>query len=145
MCEEAENASTSIPNSLVASIGLNGVMGFAMLIAVLFCIGNVEEALKTPTGYPVIEIFRQATGSNAGGTGLMVVVLVFFSFANVSCLAAASRMMWAFARDRGLPGSALLSKVRTIRCMIFYLYPFLFSLFLARIDWKNAIIDNSLG
>lgn len=114
MCEEATNASTSIPNGLVASIGLNGVMGFAMLIAVLFCIGNVEEALETPTGFPAIEIFRQATGSNGGGTGLMIVVILFFIFATISCQTAASRMLWAFARDRGLPGSALLSKVGTI-------------------------------
>jgi len=111
MCEEIKNASTVVPNSLVASIGLNGMMGFAMLIAILFCIGDIDNALSTSTGFPFIEIFHQAVQSNGGATAMTAVVLSLMIFATIAVLAAASRMMWAFARDNGLPGSRFISRV----------------------------------
>jgi choline transport protein len=51
-----------------ASILINGLMGFSMLIAILYCLGDIDAALTTPTGYPFIEIFTQASRSVAGGT-----------------------------------------------------------------------------
>jgi amino acid transporter len=82
-----------------------------MLIAILFCIGDIESALTTPTGFPFIEIFRQAVNTNAGATAMSAVVLSLMIFATIAVLAAASRMMWAFARDNGLPGSRFISQV----------------------------------
>lgn len=111
MSEEIQMASTVVPRALVASIALNGVMGFAMLIAILFCIGDIDNALSTPTGFPFIEIFRQAVRTNGGATAMTAVVLSLMIFATIAVLAAASRMTWAFSRDNGLPGSRLLSRV----------------------------------
>ena len=111
MSEEIKNASTVVPQSLVASIGLNGIMGFAMLIAILFCIGDIEKALTSPTNFPFIEIFKQAVSTNGGATAMTSVVLSLMIFATIAILAAASRMTWAFARDNGLPGSRFLSRV----------------------------------
>ena len=56
---------------MIASVVVNGCLGAAMLIAILFCLGDLDSALVTPTGFPFIEIFTQATYSTAGGT-LMV-------------------------------------------------------------------------
>lgn len=53
---------------MCASVIINGFLGLGMLIAVLFCLGNLDDALSTPTGFPFIEIFRQATNSTSGGT-----------------------------------------------------------------------------
>lgn len=39
-------------------------------------------------------------------------IIVAFIFMIVGVLATASRMAWAFAREKGLPGARLLSKVR---------------------------------
>lgn len=111
MSEEIKNASTVVPNALVASIGLNGMMGFSMLIAILFCVGDIDNALASPTGFPFIEIFHQAVHSNGGATVMSAVVLSLMIFATIAVLAAASRMMWAFARDNGLPGSRFISRV----------------------------------
>lgn len=111
MSEEIKNASTVVPHALLASIGLNGLLGFSMLIAILFCIGNIDNALATPTGFPFIEIFQQAVKSNAGATAMTAIVLSLMIFATIAVLAATSRMMWAFARDNGLPGSGYISRV----------------------------------
>jgi hypothetical protein len=39
-----------------------------MLIAFLYCMGSIPDALATPTGYPFIEILTQGSRSIAGGT-----------------------------------------------------------------------------
>lgn len=111
MCEEIKNASTVVPHALLASIGVNGLLGFSMLIAILFCIGDINNALASPTGYPFIEIFLQATNSKGGATAMTAVVLSMMIMACIAVLAAGSRMLWAFARDNGVPGSRWLSRV----------------------------------
>lgn len=97
---------------MVATTILNGVLGFAALMAILFCAGNIKDALETPTGYPFMEIFFQATNSAAGATAMACVILALVFFATLGLIATASRMTWAFARDNGLPGSRWLAKVR---------------------------------
>jgi len=64
-----------------------------------------------PTKYPFIEIFTQATGSTGGGTGMSVVIVVMVFAATIGFTATSSRMIWAFARDKGLPFSDFLSKI----------------------------------
>ena len=71
IAEEIENAAVVIPRSMFISVILNGVLGFAMLLALLFCLGDLADALATTTGYPFIEIFYQATGSNAGASAMV--------------------------------------------------------------------------
>lgn len=113
MSEEIANASTNVPRSMLVSVLLNGTLGFAMLVAVLFCSGDItaEAIIDTPTGYPFIAIFVQATQSVSGSTGMAIVVVSLGICATIAFLASASRMTWAFARDRGLPMWRYLSKV----------------------------------
>jgi choline transport protein len=111
MCEEIKNASTVLPRSLLISIGINGTLGFAMLIAILFCIGDINNALSTSTGFPFIEIFLQATNSPGGASAMTAIVLSMLTMAGTAFLTAASRLMWAFARDNALPYSSYLSRV----------------------------------
>lgn len=82
-----------------------------MLIAVLFCLGDIDSALETPTGYPFMEIFLQATESRAGSTAMVAIVTTLQICAAIAFLAGSSRMTWSFARDHGLPGWRYLSKV----------------------------------
>jgi amino acid transporter len=110
MSDEVKNAELRIPQSMVLSVLFNGAQTFILVIVLLLCIGDPVAALNSPTGYPVIEILRQATGSNTGATGsntgataLMVMLSWNGLVALFSSLASVSRLTWAFARDRGLP------------------------------------------
>ena len=111
MAEEIEDAAVVIPRSMIASVVVNGALGFSIIIAVLFCLGDQEAALNTPTKYPFIEIYTQAVQSKAGGSAMTAVIIWAMIFANVGLLAAASRMLWAFAREKGLPGHKYLARV----------------------------------
>ena len=90
---------------------LNGALGFAAFVALLFSIGNIDNALHTLTGYPFIEIFYGATTSKAGTTVMTSVIIVLIICATFGYVASSSRQPWAFARDRGVPISSALAKV----------------------------------
>ena len=113
MSEEIQNASTLVPQALVSSIIINGFLGLAMVIAVLFCIGDVDNALaaKNTLGFPVLEIFLQATSSRVGSCLMGVIVAILGICSTVAALATASRMLWSFSRDRGIPFSSTFAKV----------------------------------
>lgn len=103
---------------MLAAIVLNGILGFAMLIAMLFCMGDIEAAVSSPTGYPFIELFHQATRSVPGTTGMVLMVIIVTFFATILVFTTASRMLWAFARDNGVPLASYLSRVSTIFLLI---------------------------
>jgi choline transport protein len=52
MAEEVRSASRVLPTTLMVSVLVNGCLGFAVLIAVLFCGGDLISALGSPTGFP---------------------------------------------------------------------------------------------
>lgn len=105
MAEEIKNASTVVPRAMLLSIVLNGMLGFAMLLAYLFCLGDLGGVLASQEtlGYPFLFVFQNGTNSTAGAAvmGLLVVALGVCS--TVGALASASRLLWSFSRDRGVP------------------------------------------
>lgn len=111
MSEEIRDASTVVPRTIILSIMINGVLGFGMLIAVLFCAGDLQAALASPTGYPFMEIFRAGVGSTAGSTIMVSIVVTMALCSTIGLVATSSRMYWSFARDRGLPCWRYLSRV----------------------------------
>ncbi|KAK6439601.1 hypothetical protein LTR95_004191 [Oleoguttula sp. CCFEE 5521] len=114
MSEEIKDAAKVVPRAMVATIVINGALGFAMIIALLFSMGDIEAVLEAPVsqaGYPFIQIYYQAVKSLNGTNAMVSVTLVIVIFANWGLLAGASRTTWAFARDRGLPASDYLAYV----------------------------------
>lgn len=114
MSEEIKGASVVVPRSILTSILINGTLGLSMTIATLFCIGDIEAAEDTPTEYPFMEIFAQATGSSSGAAVMISIIIVMQLCADVGLLASCSRMLWSFARDRGMPGWAIVARVRSL-------------------------------
>lgn len=113
MAEEIQNAAVVVPKAIVFSIFLNGLLGFGMALALLFCLGDIDAALNTKTGFPFIEIFDQAV-QNLTGAALMTSIIVALSLcATVGVVASASRQIWAFSRDRAVPGWEHIQRVNS--------------------------------
>lgn len=93
------------------SVFINGLLGFSFLIAFLFVIGNVPDALNTETGFVFIGVFKQALHSTRFATGFVALFFVLFVACAIAVLAATSRVTWALARDDALPGSSWIKKV----------------------------------
>ena len=116
--EETKDASRVVPTGMMWTVILNGSTGFIMVLTFCFCIGNIEDALNTPSGQPYIQVFLSATGSYAGATVMAALIIFMTLCATIGVVAAASRQMFAFARDRGLPFASFLSHVSTCHDMI---------------------------
>ena len=92
----------------------------------------LRSFLKLTRGYPYMEILVQGVQSRSGGTGMVYcdlpvssprskdsnithhqicLILALTIFATIGILATSSRMLCAFARENGLPGSGYISWV----------------------------------
>ena len=56
---------------MLISVISNGVMGFGLIVAALFCLEDIQAALATPTGFPMMAVLMSATNS-VGATTAMV-------------------------------------------------------------------------
>lgn len=91
-----------MPYCMLGSLAINGIMGFAFLLALLFCMGDLETTLNSPTGFPVIEIFRSITSSRAASAAMTTFLILTAWLATIALLASAGRMVWSLARDKGM-------------------------------------------
>jgi choline transport protein len=99
---------------MVATAVLNGALGLLAVITYAFCIKDLPTALATSTGYPVIDIFYAATGSKAATTAMTMIIITLLIASGISILATASRQVFAFAQDDGLPFPHLWRKVNDV-------------------------------
>ena len=74
-------------------------------------VGDVATVLATPTGYPFIQVFYNATRSKGGATAMTSIMIVLSTANGMTNMATASRQLFAFARDRGVPFSDWFQKV----------------------------------
>ena len=98
---------------MLLSLGINGCLALSMLVAVLFSAPDIIQMLGEPAqSTPLfMRIFEYATGSITGASIMTSIIIVLEFCSAMGCLAAASRMTWSFARDRGLPFARALSMV----------------------------------
>jgi choline transport protein len=112
LSEELKDAAWILPRAMVATAVCNYILGFVMTVTFMFTIGNVDEALATPTLQPYVAVLQNATRSRGATITLTVVVAIMMVFCAVNQVTTSSRQLFAFARDGGLPFSKFLSHVR---------------------------------
>lgn len=106
LSEETKGASMGAAKGIWQSILYSAIGGYILLLCVVFAVPNL------PDGSPdnslgaggVAPIFNAALGSNWAGTVLFISSAGQL-FCAVSCMTSASRMTYAFSRDRAVPGS----------------------------------------
>lgn len=111
MSEEIKDASRTLPLAMVWTAVINGTLGFVMLVTFCFCLGDVETILSNPEIAPFVQVFLNATENKAGASIMTTIVIVLTVCGCISNVATASRQMFAFARDQGLPFSEFLAHV----------------------------------
>ncbi|RMY19827.1 hypothetical protein D0866_12698 [Hortaea werneckii] len=112
MAEELQDAAYSLPRVMTLATFANGLMAFVMLIAICYCIGDIDAVLSTPTGYPFIQIFCNTTGSLAATNAMTAFIIILSASSCITIMAGSSRQLFAFARDDGLPFSKWVAHVR---------------------------------
>lgn len=116
LSEETQDAATSAAKGIWRSIFYSAVGGYLLLLAVTFAIPQVDgqpQYDQIPAG-GVYYVFTTALGTNWAGL-LLFISAAAQLFCATACLTSTSRMMFAFSRDRAVPGSRLWSKVNKSR------------------------------
>jgi amino acid transporter len=71
MTEETHNAAMSGSIGIVMSIGVSAILGWFLILGLLFSIQDYDNTVASPTGEPVTQIFLDTVGQN-GAIVLMV-------------------------------------------------------------------------
>ena len=95
----------------MSSVAVNGILGLVMLVTLCFTLGEVDQVLDSATGFPFIQIFYNTTGSLAATNAMTAVLVVTLTASTITEVATASRQLWSFARDHGVPFSSFFAYV----------------------------------
>jgi choline transport protein len=93
------------------SVAVNATLGFLMAVTLIFTLGDIDSLFESVTRQPFIQVFYNATHSLGGTNAMTALVIILLASCCVSEVATASRQLWSFARDGGLPGSNWLLRV----------------------------------
>jgi amino acid transporter len=110
MSEETRNASRSAAIGMVMSVVVSVVFGFILLVAVTFAIPGPVSNTALQYTFAVQYIWQNAM-SDKWAEFLLLIACVAQFFCGLASVTSASRMMFAFSRDRAIPGHQWWRKV----------------------------------
>ncbi|HEV8650970.1 MAG TPA: amino acid permease [Actinomycetes bacterium] len=93
---------------MVRAVVLSGVLGFLLLATLAVAVGDVKATSEDAS--PVAFVLSDVLGPSIEKIFLAFICVSIFCCGMI-CLATGSRLCWAMARDRRLPGHQLLSQV----------------------------------
>ncbi|MBE2249932.1 MAG: amino acid permease [Myxococcus sp.] len=105
--EETHDAARNAPKGILTAVIASAVAGWVLIIGVTLAIPSLPEAVAAPNAF--LYVLTQSLGPL--GTALVWVCVGAMWFCGLASVTSNSRMVWAFARDGGLPFSWHLAKV----------------------------------
>jgi amino acid transporter len=106
--EETHEGSRKVPIGIIMSVVSSGVLGFFMLAAITLAVKDLPAAQRAAN--PFHFVMQSALGARLGAAMIWMCVIAMW-FCGLSSLTSNSRMLYAFARDGGVPFSRQLARV----------------------------------
>ncbi|TFK88365.1 amino acid transporter [Polyporus arcularius HHB13444] len=110
IAEETKNASVVAGRGIITSVVATGVLGFATTILFLFCTPDLDTLFALGAPQPFVQIYALALG-RGGSIVMTVIASVGLILSTSVAIVAASRLIFAVARDGVLPMSSWIGKV----------------------------------
>ena len=107
--EETVQAAVNVPKGMLRSVAVSGVFGWVMVAAFVLALPSVAEGARQ--GANIFPWLMTSVLPGAAGRALWVGIVAANYLCGLACVTSTSRMMYAFARDGGLPGSRALKRV----------------------------------
>jgi amino acid transporter len=105
MSEETQDAGRTAARGVIMSIVVSAVFGYILALGVTFAIQDFKTTGAAGT-FAVKQIFIDSLGTTTAKVMLAIIVGAQF-YCGMSSITSASRMMYAFSRDRAVPGHQL--------------------------------------
>ena len=118
--EETHNASRGAAVGMWTSVVVSVIFGWILLLAVTFSIPSTEGALEN-IGIVVPWIWAESMSQNWAEALLFICVVAQF-FCVTASVTSASRMMFAFSRDRAVPGHPIWRRVARNRVPVWSVF-----------------------
>ena len=118
--EETHNASRGAAVGMWTSVVVSVIFGWILLLAVTFSIPSTEGALEN-IGIVVPWIWAESMSQNWAEALLFICVVAQF-FCVTASVTSASRMMFAFSRDRAVPGHTIWRRVAKNRVPVWSVF-----------------------
>ncbi len=112
LSEETKSAADAAAKGIWRSIFYSAIGGWILLLSFLFAVQDADAV--SASGGAVATIFRQALDSNVAAVVLLISTAGQL-FCTTACQTSASRMLFAFSRDRAVPGHQLWSRISSRR------------------------------
>lgn len=97
LAEEIPNPERNVPLAIAMQVSIGFVTGLAYLVSILYAIHDYDSLISS--SYPIAEIYRQATGTAAGASGLLSLIMITIAFTVLGLHITCGRTLWALARD----------------------------------------------
>src|SRR6202167_6250028 len=110
VAEETPDASRMIPKAMRMTIYIGGAAATWVCLAFVLSIPDIGAVMSGKDADPIVTLLRAAMGET-GFRAVILVVLVSFISCLLSLQAAASRLIFAYARDQMIFGSKYLSRM----------------------------------
>ncbi|KAI0829268.1 hypothetical protein BC628DRAFT_1337291 [Trametes gibbosa] len=114
IAEETKNASVVAGRGIISSVIATGVLGFATTILFLFCTPDLDTLFALEAPQPFVQIYALALGKGPS-IFMTVIATVGLILSTSVAIVAASRLIFAVARDGVLPLSGWIGKVDSQR------------------------------
>ncbi|EXJ78575.1 hypothetical protein A1O1_08976 [Capronia coronata CBS 617.96] len=111
LAEEIPKPSANIPKAVLTQFIVGFITAFTYLITILYGIDSLDDVLDSSLAMPLVEIYRQATGSAGGALGLSILILLPACAATVGACITASRILWTLSRENATPFSKTLHRI----------------------------------
>ncbi|EGY19920.1 uncharacterized protein VDAG_01936 [Verticillium dahliae VdLs.17] len=109
LAEEIALPHRNVPIAIGMQMSIGFVTGFCYLVAIMYGINDLDALFESR--YPIAEIYRQATGSAAGATGLLALIMICIGLTIMGLYMICGRTLWALARDGATPVPGFLGEV----------------------------------
>ena len=116
VAEEVRNPGVQIPKSMRMTIYIGGAASFFITVALLLAVPDFGAVISGADPDPVTTVLRDAFGP-VGFRVVIGVVLISFLSCALSLQAAASRLVYSYARDEMMPLSSLFSRFSARRAV----------------------------
>jgi amino acid transporter len=111
IAEEVRDPERNVPKAIILALLFVALVVMYSSIALILAIPNLSDVMANKTGDPVVETLTAHFGAGIGRPLLILFVIGFIS-SFLAVQAAVSRAVWGSSRDRSLPGSGLLDRLR---------------------------------
>ncbi|MCU0696767.1 MAG: amino acid permease [Myxococcaceae bacterium] len=105
--EETHDAARNAPRGILTAVLASALAGWVLILGVTLAIPSLPEAVAAPNAF----LFILEASLGRLGTALVWVCVGAMWFCGLASVTSNSRMLWAFARDGGVPASTLLARV----------------------------------